>query len=314
MKLTNISDFKIGGLVQGFYICKEKHLRNTRNNDLYLDLVLADASGTIKGKMWDMINNFQNRFRIGDPVAVKGKVSEFNDKLQLTITLINRATSSQYGQYGYSPEKLVKKVDEPIIDLWNRLSKTVKTIKSPLKELVTTILKKNKQKIMIIPASVNHNLPLAGGFLKHLVDVSDTIMEILPHYSELDRDLTLAGVILHDIGKLKSINDGIVPNHTNAGKLFGHMILGRDIIIEVAKSINNFPNDLLAKLEHIILTQRGTPYNNTVTLPKFPEALCVHYVCELDRKLNLMLDIIKNDPNQDWTSFHSKFRTELLKK
>ena len=130
MKLTNISDFKLGGLVQGFYICKVKHLRNTRNNDLYLDLVLADASGTIKGKMWDMINNFQNRFRIGDPVAVKGKVSEFNDKLQLTITLINRASSRRYGHYGYSPEMLVKKVDEPIIDLWNRLSKTVKTIKS----------------------------------------------------------------------------------------------------------------------------------------------------------------------------------------
>ncbi len=102
MKLTNISEFKLGRSIQGFYICKEKHLRNTRNNDLYLDLVLADASGTIKGKMWDMINDFQNRFRIGDPVAVKGKVSEFNDKLQLTITLINRASSKQYGQYGFS--------------------------------------------------------------------------------------------------------------------------------------------------------------------------------------------------------------------
>ena len=96
------------------------------------------------------------------------------------------------------------------------------------------------------------------------------------------------------------------------------MILGRDTIIEAAKSINNFPNDLLAKLEHIILTHGETPDNNTVTntvtVPQFPEALCVHYVCELDKKLNLMLDIIKNDPNQDWASFHSQFKTEILKK
>ena len=207
MKLTNISDFKLGRSIQGFYICKEKHLRNTRNNDLYLDLVLADASGTIKGKMWDMINDFQNRFRIGDPVAVKGKVSEFNDKLQLTITLINRASSKQYGQYGFSLEKLLKKVDEPIKELWQNLSITVDTMKSPLQELVKSILFKNKEKILVMPASISHNLPIVGSFLKHLVDVTEIIINILPRYPNLDRDLTLAGVILYDIGKVKSIND-----------------------------------------------------------------------------------------------------------
>ena len=83
MKLIQISNFKLGRSVQGFYLCKEKHLRHTRNGDLYLDLMLTDATGIIPGKMWELVNNFQNRFESGDPVAVKGKVGEFNDLLQL---------------------------------------------------------------------------------------------------------------------------------------------------------------------------------------------------------------------------------------
>ena len=96
MKLTQISDFKIGRSIQGFYLCKEKHLRYTRNSDLYLDLVLSDSTGIIQSKMWALVDNFEHRFDSGDPVAVKGKVGEFNDILQLIVTQINLASNEQY--------------------------------------------------------------------------------------------------------------------------------------------------------------------------------------------------------------------------
>ena len=114
MKPTHIADFKLGRSVQGFYLCKEKHLRHTRNGDLYLDVMLTDSTGTIPGKMWELVDDFQNRFESGDPVAVKGKVGEFNDLLQLTVTQINRASSKQYGKYGYSPEILLKKIESTL--------------------------------------------------------------------------------------------------------------------------------------------------------------------------------------------------------
>ena len=313
MKLTHIADFKLGRSVQGFYLCKEKHLRHTRNNDLYMDLTLADATGIILAKMWNLVDSFQNRFERGDPVAVKGKVSEFNDILQLTITQINRASLIQYGQYGFSPNKLVRTVDESIADLWKRLSKITKTIKSPLKELVTTILKKYKAKIQTMPASVNHHHPLSGGFLKHLVTTAEISMEILTHYPDLDINLSMAGVILHDIGKVKSINDDLMPAHTDEGELMGYMVLGRDIILDEVKSINNFPRDILVKLEHIILSHQGSSEEGAVTVPQFPEALFVHYIDELDGKLNLMLDEIANNPNHEWINFQSIFKAEMLK-
>jgi 3'-5' exoribonuclease len=137
MKLTQIVDFKLGRSIQGFFICKEKHLRFTRNGDLYLDLVLSDSTGIIQSKMWDLVDEFQDRFNGGDPVAVKGKVGEFNELQQLTVTQINLASSHQYGKYGFSPELLLKSVDEPLDELWSRLLKILKSIKKPLRDLVS---------------------------------------------------------------------------------------------------------------------------------------------------------------------------------
>ena len=314
MKFTHIADFKLGRSIKGFYLCKEKHLRHTRNGDLYLDMMLTDSTGMVPGKMWELVNDFQNRFESGDPVAVKGKVGEFNDLLQLTVTQINRASSKQYGKYGYSPEILLKKVDEPIDSLWRRLIKISDTLKQPCKDLVTTIFNQYKDKIQTMPASVNHHHPVFGGFLKHMVTTSEISMEILKHYPSLNRDLLLAGILLHDIGKVKSINEDLAPGHTDEGKLIGHIVLGRDIVLDTARAMKKFPEDILTKLEHIILSNQGMPEEGPAAVPQFPEALFVYYIDKLDARLNLMLNAIENDPNINWTGFQSKFRAELFKK
>ena len=314
MKLTQIIDFKSGRSIQGFFICKEKHLRYTRNGDLYLDLVLSDATGVIQSKMWDLVNDFQDRFNGGDPVAVKAKVGEFNDSLQLTITQINLASSEQYGKYGFSPDLLIKSVDESLNELWKRFSKLYKSIKKPLRELVSIIIQDNAEKIRTMPASVNHHHPVRGGFLKHLVTTGEMASDLLRHYPAINRDLVLAGIILHDIGKVKSINDDLIPSHTDEGKLIGHIVLGRDMLMETARKLGHIPQETLIKLEHIVLSHQGSPEKGSVTYPKFPEALMVHYIDQLDGRMTLMQDAIENDPNTDWTAYQSIFKSELYKK
>ena len=314
MKLTQIIDFKSGRSIQGFFICKEKHLRYTRNGDLYLDLVLSDATGVIQSKMWDLVNDFQDRFNGGDPVAVKAKVGEFNDSLQLTITQINLASSEQYGKYGFSPDLLIKSVDESLNELWKRFSKLYKSIKKPLCELVSIIIKDNAEKIRTMPASVNHHHPVRGGFLKHLVTTGEMASDLLRHYPAINRDLVLAGIILHDIGKVKSINDDLIPSHTDEGKLIGHIVLGRDMLMETARKLGHIPQEALIKLEHIILYHQGSPAKGSVTYPQFPEALIVHYIDQLDGRIILMQDAIEKEPNTDWTGYQSIFKSELYKK
>ena len=313
MKLTHISDFKLGRSVQGFYLCKEKHLRHTKNDDLYLDIVLSDPTGSIPGKMWELADNFQDRFESGDPVAVKGQVSEFNDLLQLTVTQINLASNDQYSQYGFSPEKLVKNIDEPIVDLWDRLMQISNTLTASYKDLVITIFKMYQEKIQTIPTSVDHH-PVRGGFLKHLVTTTEISMEILKHYPSLDRDLVLAGILLHDIGKVKSINDDLIPQNTDEGKLIGHNVLGRDIVLGIAQTIKKIPKDTLIKLEHIILSYQGATSKESIIVPRFPEALFIYYINTLDKGINMMMNAIENDSNKEWTVSQSKFSAALFKK
>ena len=314
MKLTQITDFKLGRSIHGFFICKEKHLRFTRNGDLYLDLLLSDATGVIQGKMWDLVDEFQDRFNGGDPVAVKGKVGEFNELQQLTVTQINLASSHQYGKYGFSPELLLKSVDEPLDELWSRLLKILKSIKKPLRDLVSAIINEYAEKIRTMPVSVNHHHPVRGGFLKHLVTTGEMASDLLRHYPALNSDLVLVGIILHDIGKVKSINDDLIPSHTDVGKLIGHIVIGRDIVMEVARELGNIPQETLIKLEHIILSHQGSPEKGAAILPKFPEALFVHYIDQLDGRTTLILDAIEKDPNTNWTGYQSIFKSELYKK
>ena len=314
MKLIQISDFKLGRSIQGFYLCRDKRLSHTRNGELFLDMVFSDSTGTISCKLWDLADQFNGRFERGDPVAVKGRVTKFNDHLQLTVTNVNHATDSQYGKYGFSPDLLIRTVEESIDVLWKRISILIDTLATPYKKLIKAIFKAHEQKIRIMPEDVSHHHPIRGGFLKHLVITAQMSIDILPYYPALNKDLVLCGILIHDIGKVEAINDDLQAGYTNAGRLIGHVALGIDILRKVSSSFKNFPKDILLKLEHIILTYEDRRDSRSLGSPRFPEALLVHYIDFLDCRMNLMQDAIVNDLNPEWTDNHNHFHSELYKK
>ena len=138
--------------------------------------------------------------------------------------------------------------------------------------------------------------------------------DLLRHYPALNSDLIFVGIILHDIGKVKSINDDFIPGYTDEGKLVGHIVLGRDIVMETARKLGNIPQETLIKLEHIILSHQVSADEESACFPKFPEALFVHYIDQLDGRISLILDTIEKDPNTNWTGHQSIFKSELYKK
>jgi len=114
MKLSTISSFKAGSTIRGFYICKEKSHRNTKNGDSYLDLILQDKTGKISAKIWDEVSHFDDLFEASEPVAVKGKVEDYNSRTQLVIQQIKRADDKTYQKYGFSLSQRIEKVEEAI--------------------------------------------------------------------------------------------------------------------------------------------------------------------------------------------------------
>ena len=313
MKLSTISSFKAGTSIRGFYICKEKSHRNTKNGDSYLDLVLQDKTGKISAKIWDDVSHYDDLFEVSEPVAVKGKVEDYNSRTQLVVQQIKRADDKTYQKYGFSLNQLIEKVEEPIDELWISLLSSVKTLKNPYKKLISSILKKYETEIKIIPASINHHHPISGGFLKHITSMVDGALSLLANYKNLNKDLIISGVILHDIGKVKGLKFTTEAEYTDSGKLIGHIALGLEILNESVLNIK-IDNELILKLKHIILSHQGSLQNGTPVPPRFPEALFIHLLDTFDGKMDIMQREINNDPNQNWTDKHNHFYRELWKK
>ena len=286
MKFTQIVDFKLGTSIRGFFICKEKHLKFTKNGDLYLDVVLIDSTGIIHCKMWDLVSDFQSRFNIGSTVAVKGKVGEYNEMLQLIINQIDTASVAKYRKYGFNEKDLFRSVDESIISLWKRVDKNSKSLKKPLRDLVQSILSEYKNKIQLLPYSCNDQFPLKGAFLKSIAVNSDICLEIVNNYPLLNKELSLSGTILFNIGMVIALNDDIMPVLTDEGAMIGSQILGRDLLLKHARKFNDI--DILNKLEYILISKTTNEISNSTS--NFPEVLFINDLYRMYNRINSLVN------------------------
>jgi 3'-5' exoribonuclease len=315
MKLTVIHEFQENTTIQGFFLCREKHLKTTKAGDLYLDLLLQDATGHIQAKVWDQVDHFRHLFESGDPIAAKGIVEKYGGVLQLNCTHVAKATKERYGRYGFSEDLLIPTIREDRRQLWKTLMGLLSGIRNKhLKGLLRDIFKTHKQALLLLPASTVYHHPERGGFLQHLVSTGEIAVMLAEHYPRIDGDLLLTGVLLHDIGKVRGLSTGLEGGYTEEGQLIGHLVLGRDILRETVQKIDGFPPDLALRLEHIIVAHQGSPPEGSPRPPKFPEALLVHMIDRLDGRLDLMFREIDSDLSEDpFTDSRNPFRTSLWK-
>ena len=309
-----ISKFKSGETIQGFYLCVEKYLRHTRSGELYLDLLLKDQTGQINAKVWDNVKEYEKKFKSGDPVALKGQVDLFLDKLQLNIKRINKATIQNYARYGFDPSLIVPTAKEDPKKMWKEVIKVVRSFKDPfLKKLCYNIYKNNKEKLLIYPATLSMNHNYRSGLLEHILSMSRSALTLARLY-KLDRDLILTGILVHDIGKLREINYDYESILTKDGNLIGHLVISRDIVLEEANKIKKFPKGLLIKIEHIILSHQAKYNWNNSIKPAFKEALLVQSIKLMDGQLNVM-DITFNEDREsgEFTNHFNYFKTHLYK-
>ena len=304
-KLTNINDFKEGALVQGFFLCASKNLRHSRTGDLFLDLELRDITGHISAKIWENVDNLDKKFSAGNAVAVSGIVEHFIDHNQLIIKKINKATVQYYGRYGFDPAKIVPSSKLNPKKMWIESEMIINSLKDKyLKLLVTNIYNLNKKKIMYHPASINMHYNYRSGFLEHILKMAKISKKIVSLYN-VNKDLVIAGVFLHKIGKIKEISSEYLLTNTSKGNLIGHNVLGRDMVRHEISKIKGFPIQYSKKIEHIILSHQGRYEWKSHKLPSFPEALLIHLIGFSDSRMNLMSLAIDND--KEVGSFTNKF-------
>ena len=282
-----IRTWEAGDSVQGFALLTRKELRQDRNGKSFMDLEVVDASGSMVAKIWSDSPALNGRFEAHQFIAFRGSVKNYRDQLQLTIDDCREATEGDR-HYGFDESKLVPSTREDIDDLWMRLLRIYEEqVERPvLRRLAAETLAVHGAALREHPAAKSMHHAYRGGLLEHEVSMAELALLVCRHYADLDRDLVLLGVLFHDLGKLRELGAMPVNDYTLEGRLVGHVVIGRDLLIERCAAIDGFPRDLRLLLEHLVLSHQGRKEFASPVEPMTPEALALHFIDDLDSKIN----------------------------
>jgi len=300
-----IKSLQEGESVTSYGQVRKKQVRLKKNGELYLRLVLGDSSGRIEGKMWENIEEFEKEIQEGDFVKYQGVVQTYNGNQQLIVKKIKKALPEDSSN-GFNMQDLIPCSEYDIEEMWEKLHSLVlqHTSRPCIVELLSNVLEGNEEQIKSYPAGIEIHHSYWGGFLEHVLSVLESALFFADKYSDLDKDLLIAGAILHDIGKLEELSSANSPSYTTRGHLIGHVVMGRDLLRKEADKIPGFPPQLLMLLEHLILSHQGQLEWGSPRRPKMPEALILHYIDDLDAKLNRLCQILKEDRgDSDFTAY-----------
>jgi 3'-5' exoribonuclease len=281
-----IAQWREGDLVQGFAYLARKEQRQDRKGNIYLHLELQDRSGGMAGKVWPDSQALLGRFEALQYVAVEGQVQRYREELQLNVRRC-RAAGEEDRRYGFDEAACLPSTREDIDQLWHRLEAALDRVERPaLRQLVAATLAAHGAGLREHPAAKAIHHAYRGGLLEHVTSMVELAGRICDHYPALDRDLVLVGALFHDLGKLRELGAMPLNDYTKEGRLIGHIVLGRDLLLEQCAALPDFPADLRLLLEHLILSHQGTREFGSPVEPMTAEAVALHFVDDLDSKLN----------------------------
>ena len=284
-----IAAWKPGEAVQGFALLRRREVRQDKSGREYLDLELADASGSIPAKAWSDSKALGRELAPFDFVRFSGQVQSFRDQLQLKVDDCRRATEADRAD-GFDEALLIPSTQEDLDDLWSRLEGVLEAhLTRPLaRRLAAETLAVHGAALRVHPAAKAIHHAFRGGLLEHTVSMLELAVKVCENYRELDRDLVILGVLFHDLGKLAELGAMPVNDYTPVGRLVGHIILGRDLLRERIAAIDGFPADVALQLEHLVLSHQGRKEFGSPVEPMTPEAIALHMIDDLDSKLAVL--------------------------
>jgi len=294
------------------FVVASKLVKNKKNGDFYLSVTLADCSGQLQANMWDNVADALNVFNQDDFIKVKGMVQKYNGRWQLTIHKLRRLADTEIDYTDYIP-KTPKDIDQ----LWRTLGGFVETVENPwLRKLIqnfmadTTIAHAYKN----APAAKTLHHAYVGGLLDHVVSLFTVCDLAVRNYPQVNRDLLLTGAFLHDIGKIYELTYQRSIAYTTKGQLLGHMIIELEMLHQKVAEIPGFPDELKIMIEHLIISHHGQYEFGSPKLPMFPEALMLHYLDDLDSKMESMRAQFERESELEtpWTSYNASLARPLL--
>ena len=313
-----VHDLKDADLVEEVFLVADKQLRANRNAALYLSLDLRDKTGVINARMWNITEQSAAPIQSGGFVRIRGKVQLFQGVLQIIASHVDPVSADGIDSAEFEPQPL-----QNVEQLRTRLISALSNIEDPhLHALMESFLGDQTlmEELAKAPAGVKAHHAYHGGLLEHIVTLTDVARKVCEVYAELNVDLLLCGVFLHDLGKVREMTGEAGLLYTDEGQLIGHLIIGVEMLTEKireteAKMNAPFPQELEWRLKHMILSHHGAYEFGSPKLPMTPEAVALHLIDNLDAKIYEFSRAIEEDPNSSshWTLFIPRLERKIFK-
>ncbi|MDR3676048.1 MAG: HD domain-containing protein [Acidobacteriota bacterium] len=313
MKQTYIRDLAPDSPVRSTFLVQSKERKITSTGAAYLDLNLQDTTGVISAKLWDYSDRTTPAFEAHEVVQVEGHVESYRGTPQLRIRKISLCPQENVDLLDYLP-RTQRNPDEMFAALLDRVRRMGE---GPLRVLLLSILEDPPlaEKYKLAPAAMSYHHAFLGGLLEHVSSLIELADQVADHYPWLRRDLIVAGLILHDIGKTEELNFTRGFSYSTRGQLIGHITMALEMVQTKIHQIPDFPAALKDELEHIIISHHGKLEFGSPKEPMFAEAMVVSFLDEMDSKMEAVRAQYAADKDRpgDWTGRNPALKRELLK-
>lgn len=317
MKSPTVRDLKANELSTAVFLVQSKEVRQKRTGEPYLSLLLADRTGEIDAKMWDNVAEVMDTFDRDDFIKVKALMQLYNNRPQLTIHKLRRMSDPEVDFADFFPAS-----DRDPEEMWTELRGIVSALANPLiRDILNAFLDDPDiaTRFKIAPAAKTIHHAYRSGLLEHVLSVANLAKLTAPHYAvryHVDLDLVIAGAVLHDIGKIYELTYDRGFGYSAEGQLIGHISIAVRMLTEKLRAFPNFPVELRNLIEHMILSHHGLLEYGSPKVPIFPEALLLHYLDDLDSKMECMRVLTEQDPQAEgfFTRYSNSMERVALRK
>ncbi|MUV36602.1 3'-5' exoribonuclease YhaM [Lentibacillus sp. JNUCC-1] len=288
-----IGHHQVGESFDDFLLIKDAAKGVASNGKPFMTLILCDTSGDIEAKLWDAKTEDETTYTPETIVRINGEITQFRGRSQLKIMSIRQAQTAEGVQVADFIEKAPVEKDE----LAEKLTEAIFEMQNPvLQRLVRAFLKKHQNDLLLYPAAAKNHHEYVSGLAHHIVSMLAIAKELHRLYPEVNKDLLYAGIILHDLGKLKELSGTVTTTYTLEGKLIGHIPMMVEDIGRMAEQLQIEGEEEVLILQHMVLSHHGKAEWGSPRPPLVREAELLHLIDLIDAKMNMLnraLDKVK---------------------
>lgn len=313
MKQVFIKNIKEKDRIDDTFLATKKEMGMSKSGKPYLAIKLMDKTGELEARVWDEAESCSKNFERNDFVKVRGYALAYQGGLQLNISEIARVDEDKVAISEFLPAS-ARDPDEMMAEL----ESIVAGIRdNSIKKLLILFLEdaKIKNLLKLAPAAKSMHHPYLGGLLEHILSLCRLIDGVTKHYRNINKDLLLAGAILHDIGKIYELKFERAFDYSDEGRLLGHITIGIEMIDKKSERIPGFPEETAMLLKHMLLSHHGYLEFGSPKRPKTVEAVILYYLDDMDSKVQSMQTLIEKEREtpSNWTSYHKLYERYIYK-